>query len=65
MGGNVEIHINSSDWLKHGHQHDRAYDNVILHVVYEHDKEIPDVNGEALPVPASKNRFDGILVLAL
>lgn len=39
--GNVEIHIKTSDWLKHRHQDDKAYDNLILHVVYEHDAELP------------------------
>ena len=38
--GNIEIHIKTSDWLKHKHQNDKAYDNIILHAVYEHDKEI-------------------------
>src|SRR6476620_10218238 len=43
--GNVEIHIKSSDWLKHQHQKDKAYDNVILHVVWEHDEEIQRTDG--------------------
>jgi len=35
--GNVEMHIKTSDWFKHKHQHDRNYANTILHVVWKHD----------------------------
>lgn len=38
--GNVEIHVKSSDWFLHNHEQDPMYDNVILHVVWEHDTEV-------------------------
>ncbi|PKW29576.1 DUF2851 family protein [Flavobacterium lindanitolerans] len=38
--GNVEIHRKSSDWYLHNHETDPNYDNVILHVVWEHDMEV-------------------------
>lgn len=38
--GCVEMHVNSSDWDNHQHSNDNAYQNVILHVVWNHDKEI-------------------------
>lgn len=37
LAGHIELHINSSDWLKHNHQHDDAYKNLILHVVCSND----------------------------
>lgn len=35
--GSAEIHIRTSDWELHGHTRDKAYNNVILHIVYEND----------------------------
>lgn len=54
--GNVEIHINTSDWQKHKHQHDAAYDNVVLHVVHNHDAEILNSKGKQIPVLELKDR---------
>ena len=48
--GNVEIHLKSSDWYVHHHERDSAYENVILHVVWEHDTEIFRKNNTEIPV---------------
>lgn len=47
--GNIEIHVHASDWFRHGHHCDKAYDSVILHVVGEADEEITRTNGEQIP----------------
>jgi hypothetical protein len=56
--GQVEIHILASDWLLHQHQNDEAYENVILHVVYENDTPIFRQDGSALPILVIKDLFD-------
>lgn len=48
--GNVEIHIKSSDWYLHNHENDTNYDNVILHVVWEHDAEVYRKDNSEIPV---------------
>ena len=47
--GNVEIHLKSSDWYRHGHDHDPKYNNVVLHVVSTPDCEVMTVEGHYLP----------------
>ena len=55
--GNVEIHDRASDWYLHGHDKDKAYDNVVLHVCGVCDKDVLNSNGQyvtqmQLDVPA-------------
>lgn len=47
--GNVEIHVKASDWYAHGHDRDRAYDSVILHVVAVDDARVRRQDGREVP----------------
>ena len=47
--GNIEIHVCASDWTKHHHHLDKAYDNIIMHVVRTADKPIYNSKGELVP----------------
>ncbi|MCC8409859.1 DUF2851 family protein [Mucilaginibacter sp. UR6-1] len=55
--GNVELHLSSADWQRHGHTNDKAYDNVILHVVYRDDAPVTLPNGRRLPTLELHNRI--------
>ena len=56
--GNVEIHIKSSDWFVHSHEQDKAYDNVILHVVWEDDTEVFRKDNTPIPTLQLKDIVD-------
>lgn len=60
--GNVEIHLKSSDWYVHHHERDSAYENVILHVVWEHDTEIFRSNNTEIPVLELKKYVDAATI---
>ncbi|KUO66542.1 MAG: hypothetical protein APF83_01620 [Lutibacter sp. BRH_c52] len=53
--GNVEIHLNSSDWYAHNHENDENYDSVILHVVWEHSVDVFRKTNEPIATLALKN----------
>lgn len=53
--GSVEMHIRSSDWDLHRHSFDSAYENVVLHVVYEHDREVLLLENKKVPTLELKN----------
>lgn len=67
--GNVEIHLKSSDWYVHHHENDVNYENVILHVVWEHDTEVFRKDNSEIPVLelkkyVSKKTLDNYMSLA-
>ena len=60
--GNIEMHISSSDWDRHKHSNDPAYNNVILHVVWEHDRVVLDQNNLAIPTLVVSQYVDQALM---
>jgi hypothetical protein len=55
--GNVEIHVRSSDWKRHGHSNNRSYENIILHVVYEEDEPVRDRDRRLIPCLSLRDRI--------
>lgn len=47
--GNIEIHVHSSDWYRHHHERDAAYDDVVLHVVRDADRVVLNSRGQTVP----------------
>lgn len=59
--GHVEIHIRSSDWNRHGHSTDKAYNQVILHVVWKYDSPI-FMNGNEIPTLELQRLVNPLLI---
>lgn len=49
FAGNVEIHVRASDWNRHHHDADPAYDNILLHIVRDNDTEVRNSKGDIVP----------------
>ena len=60
--GHIELHLKSSDWYKHRHQEDPVYGKVILHVVWKHDSNITDENGQLIPEVELQDRVSNLLL---
>ena len=56
--GSAEIHIQASGWMDHKHDRDPAYDNVILHIVWDNDMTIHRSDGSLLPTIILADRVD-------
>lgn len=61
--GSVEIHIHAAGWVEHRHNTDPAYDNVVLHVVWNDDRPVRRGDGSWLPTLELKNRVEAHLLL--
>ena len=55
--GNVEVHVKASDWNLHHHSTDPAYENVVLHVVYDCDTAITLQDCHQLPTLSLANHI--------
>lgn len=60
--GDVEIHVKASDWMRHQHQQDPAYNSVVLHVVWEEDAQVYRQDGTPVPQLVIRERVDDRLI---
>ncbi|HEY6082756.1 MAG TPA: DUF2851 family protein [Chitinophagaceae bacterium] len=62
LAGNIEVHVQSSGWFRHHHDRDKQYRNVILHVVFENDREAKGEGRIKIPVLELKDRIAKLLL---
>ncbi|WP_126653404.1 DUF2851 family protein [Chryseobacterium aureum] len=62
LAGNIELHLRSSDWIFHNHSLDPNYQNIILHVVFQHDIEVQELTGRQVPTLELRNYIDDKII---
>ena len=55
--GHVEVHRLASEWKQHAHGGNPAYNSVILHVVWENDREVLRNDGTLMPTLELKGKI--------
>ncbi len=60
--GNIELHVNASDWYKHKHNYDERYEKIILHVVWNDDQPVLDTFGNQMPTLLLQDKVANILL---
>lgn len=58
LAGNIELHVNSSDYIFHQHSGNPEFENLVLHAVFNHDAEIAELNDKNIPTLELKNYLD-------
>lgn len=61
--GDIEVHLKSSDWCAHKHTADKRYNSVILHVVWEDNKDVFRLDGTQVPTLVLKEHIEEKLLL--
>lgn len=62
LAGNIELHTRSSEWIFHHHSQDPNYQNIILHVVFQHDIEIYELSEKNVPTLELKTYIDESII---
>ena len=60
--GNIELHVQSSDWYKHNHDQDANYRNIILHVVWKNDEPEKSNLSRFIPILELQSRISKLVL---
>ncbi|MCC2589565.1 DUF2851 family protein [Chryseobacterium sp. MFBS3-17] len=58
MAGHIELHVKSSDYIFHRHSGNPEFENLILHVVYDHNMEVPELSSRHIPTLELRSFID-------
>ncbi len=57
LHGHVEVHRQASEWRQHTHDTDPAYNPVVLHLVWENDRQVYRQDGTPIPTVELKGKI--------